>query len=57
METHTVTWPEARLDFATANQGYALAWRWDEASAQNEYALVRTNDEGGLWSLVEGKIK
>lgn len=52
-----VTWQGARLDFPTTTQGFALAWSWNNDRPGYEYALVRSENGGRRWGLVEGVVK
>jgi hypothetical protein len=52
-----VTWPEAWLDFPVSGQGFALARSWNPLSSAYDYALVRSDNGGQRWILVEGGYK
>ncbi|MCJ7701878.1 MAG: hypothetical protein MUO62_09865, partial [Anaerolineales bacterium] len=51
----SVTWQEARLDFQLPGQGFALVLAWGDQTYDS--ALVRTEDGGTTWTLVEGVMK
>jgi photosystem II stability/assembly factor-like uncharacterized protein len=53
----TVTWQMARLDFPTLEQGFALAWTWNEMTAAYDYALVSSENGAQVWALVAGVMK
>lgn len=56
-ERDVVSWPSAWLDFPLPERGFALAWQWDENRQAYDYALVRTENGGMRWDLIEGVLK
>lgn len=56
-DVRQVTWPGARLDFAVAEMGYALAWEWNPSRQNFDYALVSSSNGGNTWKLVNGLVK
>jgi serine/threonine protein kinase/photosystem II stability/assembly factor-like uncharacterized protein len=51
----STTWQQARLDFPVPGQGFALVLKWGNQTYDS--ALVRTEDGGSNWVLVEGVLK
>jgi eukaryotic-like serine/threonine-protein kinase len=54
-EVRSVTWQEAWLDFLAPGQGFTLALKYGDQTYDS--VLVRTEDGGTKWTLVEGVLK
>ena len=52
-----VVWQYAQLSYIDTQNGWAVAWRINANSGLTEYALVKTTNTDGPWSLITAKIK
>jgi len=52
-----VTWSNVQLSFIDAKTGWAVVWRSNTTSGLLEYALVKTTNGDGPWTLIKAKGK
>lgn len=54
---YKVTWQNAQLSYVDSKSGWAVAWRYNETSGKNDYALINTTNTDGPWMMIEPKVK